>query len=711
MCGIWFLANISDSPDAPPAKGFDTISNRGPDSLVVKCWTVQLNSTKWLHVQLACSVLHMQGTSLSTQPAAVHVTGTSPPPDVHLAWNGELYHLASQLEAHSDTQHVASAVGDALGSADPTKRLLDTAQSWQGPWAMLVLDMTSQTLWFARDAVGRRSLLSRHGDGTVSLSSAACEADLSDNPAAEVQPGTLFRLDLRTLTVSSVGNFAPLTPARLHVEHWSAFPPLSWRGAVQPGDQQGQIVTVEEAARIATDAAAMSLLSALSSAVHLRVCGASRGPGPAPLPLQPLGKVQTYCGVQCNVDELPNTECAAVPPAAVAVMFSGGIDCMLIAALAHRHVPLEHSIDLINVAFSQQEHDGPIMQVASPDRDAAVAGLAELQRACPGRRWRLICVNEDLRTLRQHQETIVALNHPRNSTMDFSIAAALWCGARGVGWVVPSPSTQPPEAASTASVWETASASSLADNALSWFEFATGSMVDPPSERLNPPHTISEDNPGVAAAAAGSGSKCEQHTHGDTSTCDGVASSPVLVRSAARVVLLGMGADEQCGGYGRHLTAFAKGREVDKGTGIRGPPGWEALQGEMDMDVQRIWQRNLGRDDRVVSDHGREARFPFLDEGVMSLLGGLPLPLVTDARLPRGEGDKRIIRRAGDMLGLTSSSALVKRAIQFGSRVARVTNKAVVAAAAAASGHDASTVTGRYAMKQTRGSDAFGGLP
>ena len=174
---------------------------------------------------------------------------------------------------------------------------------------------------------------------------------------------------------------------------------------------------------------------------------------------------------------------------------------------------------------------------------------------------------------------------------------------------------------------------------------------------------------------------------------------------------LGMGADEQCGGYGRHLTAFLKGREAVKGTGQRGEPGWAALDAEMHMDVARIWQRNLGRDDRVVSDHGREGRFPFLDEDVVALLGALPLPLLTDPRLPRGEGDKRIIRRAGDMLGLRGSSLLVKRAIQFGSRVARVTNKAVVAAAAAAAGGDASAVTGRAAMKQTRGSDAFGGLP
>ena len=68
-------------------------------------------------------------------------------------------------------------------------------------------------------------------------------------------------------------------------------------------------------------------------------------------------------------------------------------------------------------------------------------------------------------------------------------------------------------------------------------------------------------------------------------------------RSAARVLLLGMGADEQMGGYGRHRTAYRKG-------------GAEALRRELAADCERMWLRNLGRDDRVLSDWGREPRFP-----------------------------------------------------------------------------------------------------
>lgn len=82
--------------------------------------------------------------------------------------------------------------------------------------------------------------------------------------------------------------------------------------------------------------------------------------------------------------------------------------------------------------------------------------------------------------------------------------------------------------------------------------------------------------------------------------------------------------------------------------------------------------RNLGRDDRVLSDHGRESRLPYLDECVVSTLQSFPLTSVVKMDLPRGVGDKYLLRViAKDYCHLSACSGLVKRAIQFGTRIAK----------------------------------------
>ncbi len=134
--------------------------------------------------------------------------------------------------------------------------------------------------------------------------------------------------------------------------------------------------------------------------------------------------------------------------------------------------------------------------------------------------------------------------------------------------------------------------------------------------------------------------------------------------SKARVVFLGHGADELFGGYGRHRTRFNKG-------------GWPALAEEIQLDVRRIWERNFGRDDRVISDRGKEGRLPFMDERVIEFALTSPLSSLMDFSLPAGEGDKRILRECLRALGLERASRRVKRAMQFGTRLAKASNEAM----------------------------------
>ena len=138
--------------------------------------------------------------------------------------------------------------------------------------------------------------------------------------------------------------------------------------------------------------------------------------------------------------------------------------------------------------------------------------------------------------------------------------------------------------------------------------------------------------------------------------------SDTPAQSNAKVIFSGLGADEVFGGYARYKTAFVRG-------------GSDELAKEMYLDIDRLWQRNLGRDDRVLSATGREARFPYLDLDLMRFLrDNCPLETLCDWDDHRGKGDKRVLRELARGMGLHLAGSLEKRAIQFGSRIAKGMN-------------------------------------
>jgi asparagine synthetase B (glutamine-hydrolysing) len=69
----------------------------------------------------------------------------------------------------------------------------------------------------------------------------------------------------------------------------------------------------------------------------------------------------------------------------VGVLFSGGLDSAILAALAHKHVKVDEAIDLINVAFEKKTYNYEV-----PDRITGKQTLNELLQICPGRTFNFI---------------------------------------------------------------------------------------------------------------------------------------------------------------------------------------------------------------------------------------------------------------------------------------------------------------------------------
>lgn len=134
----------------------------------------------------------------------------------------------------------------------------------------------------------------------------------------------------------------------------------------------------------------------------------------------------------------------------VAVLFSGGLDCTILARLSHELLPLSEPIDLLNVAFENpriHKHtvngDTTSAYELCPDRITGRTSYAELQRVCPDRQWRFVAIDIPYSETQTHREEVISLMHPHNTEMDLSIANALYFAARGQGCISHPPNNKP----------------------------------------------------------------------------------------------------------------------------------------------------------------------------------------------------------------------------------------------------------------------------
>nr|XP_016435478.1 PREDICTED: asparagine synthetase domain-containing protein 1-like isoform X2 [Nicotiana tabacum] len=514
-----------------------------------------------------------------------------------LVYNGEIFGGIQMSSDSNDTeilmQHlglccsrVSSPHNKTHTSGERQSSVPELLSRIKGPWALIYWQCSSKTLWFGRDAFGRRSLLVHwptKEDPQFLLSSVSTLASVNEK-SEFADGGGITKIDfweelpcgVYSLSIGASGTDEDLIGEVL--KHDWTDPKLkeliTWeRTSIQPKHEdllasRQKVYSTKEDSRLTPSVLMESkVMNALQESIMRRTA---------------LNTIYQSATVdytnKCN--------------APVAVLFSGGIDSMILAALLDKCMDAKYEIDLLNVSF-----DGS----CAPDRISARAGLKELQKIAPSRRWKLVEIDAELLKLTSETKHVMSLINPASTYMDLNIGIALWLAASGDGLL--------------------------------------------------------------------------QDETGNNDTSD-----RVKYKSAARILLVGSGADEQCAGYGRHRTKYRNG-------------SWLSLNDEMKLDMQRIWKRNLGRDDRCIADNGKEARFPFLDEDVIRILLDIPLWEIADLDQPIGIGDKKILREVAYLLGLSEAAALPKRAIQFGSRIARESNRKNFGSNRAANQASAGSVT------------------
>ncbi|KAJ1568622.1 Asparagine synthetase domain-containing protein 1 [Cladochytrium tenue] len=617
MCGIVFAAAAAGAAHAAARERCTVLSRlvarRGPDAARNVEWScptslrasyaatssveAALSPSPAVQDRVSCelhaAVLHLRGPAIVPQPVE------RPGGDGSLlCFNGELFSapsfeiptgasdiamlfgaLTSEDNFHAPVEVASVSAECGAAPSDPTvSRILSVLTALRGEWAFLFYHAPSGRVFFGRDFLGRRSLLWHrptsfdltHGDDFFALSSVA---DLDKDVGWEEVPTTgIFSLSLQEFGSMSA-------PGKQSEDFLTLYPWSEDHAPDRPTLTLPASLTLNRALPAEADLPALDSISMRSESHRA-------------LPASHSSALEAF---ERALSESVRTRVELPPNQPLAILFSGGLDCSVLAALADRHLPAGVPVDLLNVAFenprslnaasssaSRKKKPGsgvggesnPVDIYAVPDRRTGREAVEELRRICPGREWRFVEADVPFAEATKERQRVLGLSSPSVSVMDLSISIAFWFAARGRGCI----------------------------------------------------------------------------RDGDNKT---------PYESTARVLLSGLGADEQLGGYSRHAARFSS-------------DGWAGLLDELQLDVSRISSRNLGRDDRVISDHGKEVRFPYLDEAVVDFLSKTPVHIKTDPRLPKGQGDKMLLRLLASKMGLSRASKEAKRAVQFGARTAKM---------------------------------------
>ncbi|KAJ5138665.1 Asparagine synthase [Penicillium bovifimosum] len=457
MCGIFFSLSTS-KPTPSTQETCDLLQKRGPDSY--KTHTLQKDITTEdgvspplsYYLTFTSTVLALRGDHVYTQPLVDPATQSV------LCWNGEAWKIAGERVQGNDTERVFNLFLQAVDN-DRTKsveKMAEAIASLSGPFAFVFYDAVNSRLYYSRDSLGRRSLLQGFDeDGNLKICS-ICDSASADC-FKEVDTEGVCTIDLDRYQGPS-----------LSVKELCQIEIMPWSSADSP--PAGHIVCALHLffLNTATDAKTKKKsIQPMTTSLPTEQPPALTTDSPFVKELESKLRQSLELRIQ-GIPEPPGY--IASQTAKTAVLFSGGLDCTLLARLAHDILPLDEPIDLLNVAFenprvaaaaakANQTQSTPSLSIYEncPDRLTGRSAHAELQETCPGRTWHFIAVDIPYTETLAHREKVKRLMRPHNTEMDLSIACALYFAARGTGTIQTTPSPSHPESESQPQIYTTTS--------------------------------------------------------------------------------------------------------------------------------------------------------------------------------------------------------------------------------------------------------------
>lgn len=357
------------------------------------------------------SVLWLQGRHIIEQPLSSSKSA--------FIYNGDVF---GGNEVTSEQRQINGDTTCFLNVLENSQNISFTLENINGPYAFVYLNKASGKLYFGRDKFGRRSLLMGKSHDSIILASVSKRSttySFIELPAIgtfcyntqtkqyEIFPWCHQNRNFKT-ELTKIESFL-----NTHIKVIEYSKKLYYKGYQEPFESDLQnlmgLIGLNDAlilTRLLDNPQWQhninKLKSLLEKAVETRIS------------TQPMF---------CKNCVIKNEQCNH---SVTGILFSGGVDCAILALLAHKYTDKHRSLDLINVAFDKAE------SYQTPDRITGFQTLEELKQLCPERKWNFVQVNVTQAELQEERSNHIAdLIFPLNTILDDSLGSALWFASRG----------------------------------------------------------------------------------------------------------------------------------------------------------------------------------------------------------------------------------------------------------------------------------------